>query len=221
MREIITEIQKALAAVTTEKPLQTSLIDGLSRSLFLWKPDYPIALIHTKERIEESSDVAALENGQLFDNDGDTPQHPTLAQLDAIRAVSPNCLQCVALMALKNEPQHIPLFQVKRQNDYWKKIQEVGHIKAMVELSAWQEDVGVCDVEFALREIIRKRKEVHALKDVGFIWIAAAPNDVSEVFRHYFHDNYAYVPAHQQGFHVGWSPTLRAVSMRSFVCPPK
>ncbi len=221
MIEIITAIQKALPTVTTTKGLNASLVAAMHHSDFICQPDYPVALLHTKARIDNSEDAAALENAQLFDATGSTPTHPSAQQFDAIADINPKYLQQVSMMVLNHAPSKPPLFDVKRQNDYWKKIQEVSHIKAMVDLSEWRDDVGVCDVEFTLREIIRKRKEVHALKDVGFIWIAATSNDVSEVFRHYFHDNYAYVSSTQQGFHVGWSPTLRAVSMRSFVCPPK
>lgn len=221
MTEIITAIQKALATVTTGKGLNASLVDAMHHSDFICQPDYPVALLHTKARIDTSEDAAAFEDAQLLDETGSTPAHPSALQFDAIVHINPKYLQQVSMMVLSHAPSKPSLFDVKRQNDYWKKIQEVRHIKAMVDISEFRQAADVCDVEFALREIIRKRKEVHALKEVGFIWIAVTLNDFSEVFRHYFHDNYLYVTAKNQGFHIGWSPTLRAISMRSFVCPPK
>lgn len=221
MKEVITEIQSAMANITTGETFNESLVNALSDSDFLWRPDYPIALVNAKSRIDENSDLASFEAADLFDENGLTPTHPSGMQFGAIADIGNKYLQCVSIMCLMREPETTPLFQVKRQNDYWKKIQDVSHIKSMVETSEWQEDVGVCDVEFSLREIIRKRKEVHALKDVGFVWIAVTSCDVSEVFRHYFHDNYTLVKTERQGFHIGWSSSLRAISMRDFVCPPK
>lgn len=221
MTEIITAIQKALATVTTDKGLNASLVDAMHHSDFICQPDYPVALLHTKARIDKSEDAAAFENAQLLDATGSTPTHPSAQQFDAIADINPKYLQQVSMMVLSHAPSKPPLFNVKRQNDYWKKIQEVDHIRSMVDISEFRQTEDVCNAEFALREIIRKRKEVHALKEVGFIWIAATSNDLSEVFKHYFHDNYLYLTAKGQGFHIGWSPTLRAISMRSFVCPPK
>ncbi len=220
MTKIITAIQKALSNVTVNGKFNASLVNALNDSNILCKADYPIALINAKKRMEKSADTILFENKQLFNEMGLTPTHPSELQFNTIADIGSKYLQRVSIMCLDNEPQTPPLFQVKRQNDYWKKIQDVSHIKAMLETSEWHGDVGVCAVEFSLREIIRKRKEVHALKDVGFIWIAVTSSDVSEVFKHYFHDNYCYVKTERQGFHIGWSSTLRAISMRSFVCPP-
>ena len=198
-----------------------SLVNALNDSNLLYKADYPIALINAKKRMEKSEDTILFENKQLFDEMGLTPTHPSESQFNTIADIGSKYLQRVSIMCLDNEPQTPPLFQVKRQNDYWKKIQEVSHIVSMIETSPWDDDAEVCDVEFSLREIIRKRKEVHALKDVGFVWIALTSSDVSEVFKHYFHDNYTLVKTEEQTFHIGWSTTLRTISMRSFVCPPQ
>ena len=221
MTEVITAIQNALGSDMKRDKLTTSLAKALDSSDFLWRPDYPIALIDAKGRVDQDKDILLFENRHLFDEMGKTPGYPSQAQLDTIAEIGMQYLQCVSIMCLHREPDNTPLFQTKRKNDYWKKIQDVAHIKSMVEISEWHDDVEVCSVEFALREIIRKRKEVHALKDVGFVWIAATTSDVSNVFQHYFHDNYIVVKTEEQVFHLGWSSTLRAISMRSFVCPPK
>jgi len=221
MTEIITEIQNALAEVTTEDTFNVSLVNALHGSPFIWELDYPIALVNAKGRMEEVKDIKHFEAKHLFDESGVTPLQPSILQLNAIAEIGSRYLQRVSIMCLEYEPESPPLFQIKHQNDYWKKIQDVTHIKSMIETAVWQDGIGVCDVEFSLREIIRKRKEVHALKDVGFVWIAVTSDDVSEVFRHYFHDNYTLIKTETQSFHIGWSPTLREINMRYFVCPPK
>ena len=198
-----------------------SLVNALNDSNLLYKADYPIALINAKERMEKREDTILFENKQLFDEMGLTPTHLSELQFHTIAGIGSKYLQRVSIMCLEKEPEKPLLFQVKRTNDYWKKIQDVSHISAMIETSLFSDDIDVCAVEFTLREIIRKRKEVHALKDVGFVWIAVTSSDVSEVFKHYFHDNYTFVKIDRQSFHIGWSSTLRAISMRSFVCPPK
>lgn len=221
MTEIITEIQNALAKVTTEDTFNVSLANALYSSPIIWELDYPIALVNAKSRIEASEDIQRFEENHLFDDYGLTPIQPSSQQFSNITEIGNKYLQRVSIMCLNSEPETLPHFQTKRQHDYWKKIQDVGHIKSMVEISEWYGDVDVCAVEFSLREIIRKRKEVHALKDVGFVWIAATTSDVAKVFQHYFHDNHTTVKTEEQTFHIGWSSTLRAISMRSFVCPPQ
>ena len=72
-------------------------------------------------------------------------------------------------------------------------------------------------VEFRLRELIRKRKEVHALKEVGFIWMAITKKDASKVFKHYFDENYLVIDGQ---YHIGWKDKLKDISMRHFVYPP-
>ena len=221
MKEIITEIKKALSGITESDKFNISLVNCITDSGFVYKTDYPIALVNAKSRIKNSSDAMLFESKKLFDDSGLTPEHPSSSLLNTIASIGTAYLQSVSIMCLEKEPEKPLLFQVKRTNDYWKKIQDVSHMSAMIETSLFSDDIDVCDVEFTLREIIRKRKEVHALKDVGFVWIAATTSDVSKVIQHYFHDNYTLVKTEEQTFHIAWSSTLRAISMRSFVCPPK
>ena len=220
MTPLVDEIKNALAQASPARDLLHILED----SDFIFKQNYHIALIHSPLQLDDPSELQWFKEHILLDESGHTPTQPSNEQLESIADNRPQYLKSVSIMCLKHEPVKPLRFSVKRPHDYWKKIHDVGHIQAMLEISHCDDQTDLCAAEFALREIIRKRKEVHALKEVGFIWIAVCPTEVtelSELLTHYFNDNYAMVKTDMHTYHLGWNETLREISMRNFVCPPK
>jgi hypothetical protein len=220
MTRLIDEIKNALAEASPAK----DLLDILKSSDFIFKQNYPIALIHSASRLDNTADLKLFKEHKLLDEDGHTPIQPSSEQLEFLAHKKPQYLKSVSIMCLQQEPEEPLKFSVKRPHDYWKKIQDVNHIQAMVEISHCDDRTDLCAAEFTLREIIRKRKEVHALKEVSFIWIAVCPIEVtelSELFKHYFNDNHAIVKTDMHSYHLGWDEALRNISMRDFVCPPE
>ncbi len=211
-------IQNICACLEKSESFGNDFIRALKASKIIWKENYPIAVVHSKERMKEASQIDFFANSGLLDEVGETPVHYREQELESIRDASPSSLKSARLLALSEEPKTPISYKVKRPNDYWKKIQDVGHIRSSLDLALFEPEEDICKVEFELREVIRSRKEVHAFKEIGFIWIAVTKGDVSEVFRHYFHDDYTVIDGQ---YHIGWSETLKAINMRYFVCPPQ
>lgn len=209
MKDLIDNITNALLH---SGDLTQTLLDSDT----LWKHNYPIAIVHDYSRIKSSAAKALF--GPLIDNDGKTPEHYSDETLESIRLEAPESIQWAKLLALKHEPMQPVRYKAKYPKDFWKKIQDVEHIRASFDYCQFEEEADICKVEFELREIIRKRKEVHAFKGLGFIWMAISSQDLSKVFRHYFSENYQLI---DDRYHLGWSESLKAINMRYFVCPPK
>jgi len=211
-------IQNISAAVQNCTSFEADFIHRLTDADTLWKKDYPIAIVHSKTRMKEPAHVQFFQDNGLLDTEGFTPRVYTDEDFNLIRQKVPKCLKSVKLLALKEEPKTEVSFHVKRPHDFWKKIQNVDHIQSSFDFTVFHPEDDICKVEFELREITRKCKEVHAFKNLGFIWMAVTKKDVSEVFRHYFKDNYTLIDGQ---YHIGWSQTLQEINMRYFVCPPQ
>lgn len=226
MKKILDEIITALSSIQVSSIKNTAeMINTLASSLqekgdYSWEKYYPIAIVHTKERIkEESIRRVFLEQG-ILDNDGLTETKISRSICSQIAKLAPQYVQQVGMMVFGiHEKKDTIEFLAKRPHDFWKKLASSEGMEAMVEM----EYVGAMDsaqIEYELREVIRKRKENSALKDVGFIWIAAVTkgDGAQGVFEHYFHENYTEVqsPEGKGSYWIGYSHTLRDVSMRTF-----
>lgn len=216
MTRLINDIKTALAHSASVQ----ELLNNLQDSDFVFETEYPIALIHSASRLENTEDQKLFKEQGLLDEMGHTLTQPSTQQLEFLAQNRPQYLKNVNIMCLKEAPEKPLHFRNKRPNDYWKKIQNVEHIASMFEISGFDDQTTLCQAEFGLREIIRKRKEVHALKDVGFIWMAVCSTDLQELFTHYFGDNYILIKTDSTTYQLGWNDTLRGISMRDFICPP-
>lgn len=218
MEQVIDEIEKAIATVGFE-----GVAAALSRSTaFIWEEAYPIAVVHSGERIEEEAVKRLFREHGLLDEEGFTPERYSKSQLKFIAENAPQYLQRATLMCLNEAPSYPRLFKSKYPKDYWKKMQDVDPVKSVVEPARFTAEDTRCSVEFALREVMRKRKEVNLLKQRGYVWIAEIPedNDIEEVMRHYFQENHSVVCREGMAYHIGWNAALNAINMRYFVCPP-
>ncbi len=210
-------IKNISSIIGISKSFEQDFIPNLLHSDIMWKPDYPIAVVHSLAKFKNKDDAAFFQEHDLFDEKGHTLTSYDDVTLKILLDNAPSSLKHATLLALKQEPTTIH-YVPKRPTDYWKKIQEVEHIHASFDFSIFDNDEDICKVEFELREVIRSRKEVHALKEIGFIWMAVTKKDVSKVFKHYFGQNYTRVNGN---YHIGWSETLKDINMRYFVCPPQ
>lgn len=226
MKKILDEIITALSSIQLSSIKSTAeMIDTLASSLqekgdYCWEKYYPIAIVHTKERIKEENIQRALLQQGILGNDGFTETKVARNACSQIATIAPQYIQQVGMMVFgSHEKNNTIEFTPKRPHDFWKKLSSSEGMEAMVEM----EYVGAMDsaqIEYELREVIRKRKENSALKDVGFIWIAAVTqgDEAQGVFDHYFHKNYTEVqsPEGKGSYWIGYSHTLRDVSMRTF-----
>jgi hypothetical protein len=120
-------------------------------------------------------------------------------------------------MCVKKEPKEAPFYTHKHINDYWKKIKNVENFNAVFDIEN-NKDQKLCEAEFSLREVIRKRKEVHALKELGFIYLVESSEDISKVFEHYFGKHHLCI---HNKYYIGYAKTLKEINMRYFVCAPE
>ena len=192
-----------------------SLEQALNYLPMSFKKDFPIAYIHSQTRMPNAQTQEAFKD--LLDESGFTPSYPSQEDFAFIKKEYPDLIQTVSYMCLKKESKDAIFYTNKFTNDYWKKIKDVEHINAVFDISK-QKDENVCEAEFTLREVIRKRKEVHALKGLGFIYLAESTEDISKVFEQYFGKKFLVI---NDRYYVAYAKTLKEISMRYFVCQPE
>jgi len=186
--------------------------------------DYPVAIVHEAKRIKEDDALNFFKENYLLDEDGYSFDEYPKDDLVRISTYTPKYIQNVGfiLATTKDVPQ--PTFFNKFKGDYWKKIQSVEGLEAVIDISPLTSDTSDCEAEDALRAIIRKRKEVHQLKKIAFVWIVEINGEnanVNTVMKHYFEENIMEVKNGRKTYYVGWSTPLQSINMRYFVCPPE
>lgn len=217
MLEIIDEIKVALK---TNK----SLIEGLNKKSFLcWQEDYPVAVVHESVRIKEKDIVESLRDKELLNSKGFSPNRYTDEMITILDSSAPRYIKKVDIMCLKGETHTSYTFNEKRPHDYWKKVENPGDFQSVIELSNYDANKDICQIESELRDIMRSSKEVPSVKEIGFIWVATVPKsiDLNRLLKHYFIEKYEIIQKEDQTIYIGWSDTLKEVNMRYFVCPPK
>jgi hypothetical protein len=227
MKEIVDEIIAVLSSKQAAFVENTAMmIDTLAANVdgkgqYWWEKRFPIAIVHTQHRIQEDNIQKEFREHGLIDSAGMTPSSLTRAQCDDIANISPQYIQQVDFMVFSAQKNIKSIdFVAKRPHDFWKKLASSDDMAAMVEMEYFA-TMDSAQIEYELREVIRKRKENSALKDVGFIWIAAVRGneEAQGVFEHYFHQNKCQIKSSDEGnvsYWIGWSNTLRDVSMRTF-----
>lgn len=227
MKEIIDEIIAVLSSPQWACVNNTEgMIDILANHLptkgkYRWEKKFPIAIVHSQERIKEKKIQKKFAEQGILDTHGFTTSKITRSVCNEIAISSPQYIQEVDIMVFNTHEQSDTVeLTPKRPQDFWKKLASSNGMEAMLEMHYFAEKDS-SKIEFELREVIRKRKENSALKDVGFIWIAAVgESEVAQgVFEHYFHKNYRQIKRSDEGncsYWIGWSSTLRSLSMRTF-----
>ncbi|PHR56347.1 MAG: hypothetical protein COA44_08295 [Arcobacter sp.] len=177
--------------------------------------DLPIAYIHSQTRLPDLKTREAF--SKLLDKDGFTPTSPSQEEFAFMKDNFPSVLLSATYICVKKAPKKAFSYKTKNTHDYWKKIQEVQDFEAIFEISKIVNEKP-CEAEFTLRENVRKRKEVHALKPLGFIYLADSCEDLSELYQHYFGKKFVCV---NERYYIAWAKTLKEINMRYFLCPPK
>ncbi|MCW8821063.1 MAG: hypothetical protein OQK45_02460 [Sulfurovum sp.] len=220
----IKDLQKALKKVPPGTQIKDTLHLLFDDSVYGWGKDYPVALVHEKTRITEPSALAFFTQNNLLDEEGFTPSTYVDAQIEKIVTHAPSYIQRVNYIVSRTKAIPQPLFFNKFKHDYWKKIQNVDGLEAVVDVTVLESHSTTCETEAAFRAIIRKRKEVHQLKKLTFVWIVeikSNPENIETVLKHYFEEDYAIVKNAEKTYCLGWSNPLQSINMRYFVCPPE
>lgn len=216
MTKIIEELKDTLK---TNKPL----IEGLNlKSSFSWQENYPVAVVHESVRIKEKDIVESLIDKELLNSNGFSPNEYTNETISLLDSCAPKYIKKVSIMCVTGEAHTSYSFKEKRPHDYWKKVENPGSFQAVIELSNYDKNKDICQIESELRDIMRSSKEVPSVKGIGFIWVATVPGsiDLNKLLKHYFMEKNEIIEKEDQTIYIGWSDTLGEVNMRYFVCPP-
>ena len=191
-----------------------SLEEALSFLPMSFKKDFPVAYIHSQTRMPDEQTKNAFY--ELLDTEGFTPNTLSKKSLCFFKDNYPKLLQTVSYMCLLKEPKDEMFYNYKHTNDFWKKIQTVQDMKAVFDISK-NPNEALCQAEFTLREVIRKRKEVHALKELGYVYLFESKEDMSKLCEHYFGDKYLHL---NDKYYLVYAKKLKDINMRYFVCAP-
>ncbi len=221
---LIKELQEALQHVPSDTEIKESLHLFFNESHYGCQKDYPVAVVHEQTRITEPSSLTFFTQNNLIDEEGFTPCSYDDTQIAQIVSTAPSYIQRVNYIVAQNKAIPKPTFFNKFKHDYWKKIQSVDGLEAVIDVTVLPEQTTDCEGEASLRAIIRKRKEVHQLKKLTFVWIVETQGhstSIETVLKHYFQEDYTLVKNAEKTYCIGWSNPLQSINMRYFVCPPE
>ena len=222
--EFIEDLKLILTAHSALIDAKQSLHVLFTRTQYGCEKDYPVAIVHEANRIKEEEALAYFKENYLLDEEGFSYDEYPRDDLDRLSLHAPKYIQNVGFMFSTKKDMPHPTFANKFKHDYWKKIQNVDGLEAVVDISALTAETSACEAEDALRAIIRKRKEVHQLKKIAFVWIVEIVGEnthIDTVMKHYFNDDVLTVKNGRKTYYVGWSTPLQKINMRYFVCPPE
>ena len=222
--DFIEDLKRILTAHSALIDAKQSLHVLFTRTQYGCEKDYPVAIVHEKNRIKEEVALAYFKENYLLDEEGLTYDEYPRDDLDRMTLNIPKYIQNVGFMFSTEKDMPHPTFANKFNHDYWKKIQSVEGLEAVVDISALTPTSTACEAEDALRAIIRKRKEVHQLKKITFVWIVeinGKNTHIDTIMKHYFEEDVMTVKNGRKTYYVGWSSPLQNINMRYFVCPPE
>ncbi|MCO4844638.1 MAG: hypothetical protein KC427_01310 [Sulfurovum sp.] len=221
---LIKELQEALLHAPSDTEIKESLHLLFNESHYGCQKDYPVAVVHEQTRIKEPFSITFFTQNNLLDEEGFTPCAYDDTQIEQIVANTPSYIQRVNYIVSQNKAIPKPTFFNKFKHDYWKKIQSVDGLEAVIDVTVLPEQTTDCEAEASLRAIIRKRKEVHQLKKLTFVWVVETKGQsasIETVLKHYFQEDYTLVKNAEKTYYIGWSSPLQSINMRYFVCPPE
>ena len=219
--EVLKEILKTNSPLIT---IKNSLHVLFNTRAYGCQKDYPVALVHEECRIKESDSLSYFKENHLLDEEGLSYEEYPRDDLEKISLHTPKYIQNVGFMLFKTKAMTDPSFSNKFKHDFCKKIQNVEAMEAVIDISELNENTSDCQAEESLRAIIRKRKEVHQLKKLTFVWIVEIKGEnknVETVMSHYFNEEYKVIQSRSKTYYMGWSNPLQSINMRYFVCPPE
>lgn len=222
--EFINDLEKLLRTHSALVDVKKSLHVYFNRTDYGCEKDYPVAIVHEAKRIKEDDALQYFKTNYLLDEDGFSFDEYPKDDLANISYHAPKYIQTANFMLATTKEVPHPTFYNKLKGDYWKKIQSVEGLEAVIDISPLAQNASDCEAEEALRAIIRKRKEVHQLKKIAFVWIVEINGEnknIPTVMKHYFEDNAMVVKNARKTYYMGWSDPLQDINMRYFVCPPE
>jgi len=171
MPAFIKDLETLLRTHSALVDVKKSLHVYFNRTDYGCEKDYTVAIVHEAKRIKEEDALQYFKKNYLLDDDGFSYDEYPKDDLTNISTYAPKYIQNVGFILATTKDVPAPTFFNKFKGDYWKKIQSVEGLEAVIDISPLSHDTSDCEAEDALRAIIRKRKEVHQLKKIAFVWI--------------------------------------------------
>ncbi|CAA6821138.1 MAG: Unknown protein [uncultured Sulfurovum sp.] len=182
--------------------------------------------------IDVVSDVVKALNSDVLDND--KALHENVVDLmeetsfvwrkDYTIAVSKDDkkTKVANLMVCNKLDETAQTFKVKREKDYWKKLEARDDYQAVVECSLFARDTPLPVIETEGRDIMRSRKEVPTVAGLGFVWVVHLPpqENLDKLFQLYFKEDYITLSQDEAKYYIGWTENLKSLDMRNFICDP-
>ena len=224
MPDFIEDLEDILNSHSALVTVKKSLHVLFNKTAFGCEKDYPVAVVHESSRIKEEDALSYFKENHLLDDEGLSYEEYPRDDLSRISLHTPKYIQNVGFILSTSKDVPHPTFFNKFKHDFWKKIQSVEGLEAVIDISILSPDASDCEAEEALRAIIRKRKEVHQLKKIAFVWIVEITGEnshIKTVMKHYFEDDVMVVKNGRKTYYLGWSTPLQSINMRYFVCPPE
>jgi hypothetical protein len=222
MPEFIQDLELILKAHSPLISIKNSLHVLFSRTPYSCEKAYPVAIVHEERRIKEASALSYFKDNLLLEN-GYTYEDYPRDDLASMAEYASKYIQTVDFMLFANKELSSPTFSNKFKHDFWKKIESVEGLEAVIDISILTATTSTSEAENSLRAIIRKRKEVHQLKKISFVWIVEIIGEnphIPIVMKHYFNDDTMIINKNRKNYYIGWSTPLQNINMRYFVCPP-
>lgn len=224
MPDFIKGLEDILTSHSALVDVKRSLHVLFNKTSYACEKDYPVAVVHESKRIKEENALKYFKENYLLDEEGLTQEEYPRDDLTRLSSYTPKYIQNVGFMLATTKDMPHPTFFNKFKHDYWKKIQTVEGLEAVIDISALTPETNTCEAEAALRAIIRKRKEVHQLKKIAFTWIVEINGEnshIETVMKHYFENDTSILKNGRKTYYMGWSAPLQNINMRYFVCPPE
>ncbi|MCF6245044.1 MAG: hypothetical protein L3J43_08395 [Sulfurovum sp.] len=224
MPDFIKDLEVILSSHTVLVNAKENLHILFNATPYGCEKNYPVAVVHEKKRIKEESALDYFQENYLLDEEGYSYEEYPLSDLLNLSLNVPKYIQNVSYMLSTDKKVPEPSFFNKRKGDFWKKLKSVEGLEAVIDFSSLSPQTSECETEETLRAIIRKRKEVHQLKKIAFIWIVeinGKNQNISTVMKHYFEEEVMIVENGSKNYYIGWSTPLQSINMRYFVCPPQ
>lgn len=206
-----------------------------------WMASFPISHVHNAERIKSDEVRHRLIATGLVGTDGVLKEALPLMTISTLKEISPTLLQTASLVPCRPGAYLTQLpYAPKREGDYWRRLQTADFAEAVIDLdivpssettAAWIEhelqhsDIGQWQVEKALRDAVRSKKENTPLRQKPYIWmtvVEGAPSEnvsnVEAMLRHYFGQDVLCQNTQDKSgsFCMGFSHKLDAISLRTF-----
>ena len=240
MENIINALRKALQKATEESdaPTADALLYNLETGRFFWVGDLPVSIVHRREKLKARVTAACLQEKGFFDGEGRSLPGWERVALTSLQREAKSAFQTIDLAVTSTAAALESLvFRNKRPNDYWKRLENVENIAAMVGLQYVGNDRcsdaavatemahnanGQWGVESKLRDAMRSKKENSGLREKPFVWVIVkerggeeVADHIARLLHHYFGDNVVKGTG-RADYYIGYSRTLDAVSLRAF-----